>query len=493
MRPFLAAVVLCACAAPAASVPTLGEEAEATIGPAGGVLVLGDVRLEVPPGALAEPTTVRVVVDAPEGCVPEAFEALSPVYRLEPAGLAFAVPVRLTLPFAGEGRHATVLSARREGPPFVARRTEVRRPGLADAELHHLSKAFVGRTCETCCGRAQADLDLLLVIENAGGLAQEQPSLANELPELVRALSSGDLDGDGLQDAPALGRLHAGIVTTDMGAGGYELPTCPPTHFGDDGILRREREGLPLRDCDHLRYPGVQVLDGGADADARERFDAETNCLVQIGTDGCALEQPLEAMLKAVTPSTSALRFEGGTRGHADGANAPLLRPDAVLGVVVLAEEDDCSPRDLAIFDPDDTELGDFSRRCVVHGELLHPVTRYVEGLLEHRRAHEVAFGLVAGVPRRAEHDALEDILAHPDVTTRFDPALPTGLRRSCDRPGTGVAFPPVRLLETALGLREEGAHVAAASICQDDYSQVTPRLAAALMASLAGECGGAH
>ena len=457
MRHFLVAM-LCACAAPRALVPEVGEEAEAILGPAGGELTLGDVRVEVPAGALAEPTTIRITVDAPEGCVPDAFEALSPVYRLEPAGLAFAVPITITLPFVGPGRYATVLSARRTGPPFVARRTEVTRPGVARAELHHLSKTFVGRACEACCGRALADLDLLLVIENGGGLAQEQQSLANELPALVDTLSSGDLNGDGLQDAPALGRLHVGVVTTDMGTGGYEVATCLP-NFGDDGVLRREQGRLaPRGSCQHLRYPGVHVIEGDADDDARARFDAGTNCLVQIGTDGCGFEQPLESMLKAVTPSTSALRFEGGTRGHADGANAPFVRPDAAIGVVVLGEEDDCSPQDLALFDPSDTELGDLSRRCVVYRERLQPVTRYAQGLLERRRAHEVAFGVVAGVPRRVEDEALEEILAHPDVVTRFDPVAPSGLRKTCDRPGTGIAFAPVRLLETALALREEGA-----------------------------------
>jgi hypothetical protein len=83
---------------------------EVTFGPEGGSVALRDtpstssfeagVLLEVPPGALAEPTTIRIIETsllAPTELVDQ-----SPIYVFEPVGLAFAVPVSVRIPsFSG--------------------------------------------------------------------------------------------------------------------------------------------------------------------------------------------------------------------------------------------------------------------------------------------------------------------------------------------------------------------------------------------------------
>lgn len=76
-----------------------GTSASASIGPAGGSLELGELSLDVPPGALAAETEITVsVTDAR----PTNFASHSPVYHFEPEGLAFALPAELRLPFGGE-------------------------------------------------------------------------------------------------------------------------------------------------------------------------------------------------------------------------------------------------------------------------------------------------------------------------------------------------------------------------------------------------------
>ena len=89
-----------------ADVPTAAR----TIGPAGGVVALDGVRLEVPAGALSAETMIRITattLPAPAG-----YTLYSPVYRFEPEGTVFARPVSLTLPFTGDVRLATAFWSR---------------------------------------------------------------------------------------------------------------------------------------------------------------------------------------------------------------------------------------------------------------------------------------------------------------------------------------------------------------------------------------------
>src|SRR5690606_22476209 len=121
---------------------------------------------------------------------------------------------------------------------------------------------------------------------------------------------------------------------------------------------------------------------------------------------------PLEALLKALAPTRAAPstgpsyvppRFLGGTLGHGDAENAGLARPDSLLAVVVLADEDDCSARDVELFDPtSSTYTADLNLRCQAHAEeALHPIERYVDGLLALRRDRPdlLAYALIGGVP----------------------------------------------------------------------------------------------
>src|SRR5690348_2498849 len=81
------------------------------------------------------------------------------------------------------------------------------------------------------------NVDLLFVVDNSGSMSEEQASLANQIPRLVNVLASGDADADGTPDFPAVPSLHVGVISTDMGTGGYRVPTCDEPNFGDDGIL----------------------------------------------------------------------------------------------------------------------------------------------------------------------------------------------------------------------------------------------------------------
>src|SRR6185369_11195619 len=78
-----------------------------------------------------------------------------------------------------------------------------------------------------------------------------------------------------------------------------------------------------------------------------------------VGTDGCGFEQHLGAARLALDVDQP-LENEG------------FLRPDAILGLVVLADEDDCSTRAATdLFEPSTSRYGaQGSFRCAEYGHL---------------------------------------------------------------------------------------------------------------------------
>ncbi len=319
----------------------------------------------------------------------------------------------------------------------------------------------------TCSPSTQA-VDLLFVIDNSGSMGEEQASLAAQIPAIVRALTTG-MTPSGERFSPVTD-LHLGVVDTDMGTGGFAVPTCADSDFGDDGLLRFV--GDPSSPGCRSTYPPFLTFPGGGDALA-----TDFACVASVGTDGCGFEQPLEAALKALTPETSSTTFHAGTGGHGDAENAGFLRPDSVLGLFILTDEDDCSVADPSLFDFGSTSYpGDLNMRCHDYPEALHEEARYASGLRQLRpNPARLVLGVVAGVPIDlvADPDAPDfvSILSDARMQERIDPADPLRLVPSCDVPGRGIAFPPGRLVGVGRALADMGAGVVLGSICQADLS----------------------
>jgi hypothetical protein len=322
-------------------------------------------------------------------------------------------------------------------------------------------------------------IDVLFVLDDSGAIASSQNALLSELPRFIDAISTGDLDGDGVREIPALlGRLHVGVITTDMGTGGFEVATCTG-RFGDDGVLLGA--GDPSRSGCSPTYPSF--FDFG-DEPVEPEATEDLACVASVGTAGCGLEQTLEAPLKALTPSTSSLRFEADTVGHADGLNAGFLRSRSALLIVILTNEEDCSVADPSLYDPRSLEHdGDLNLRCWRFGApelgLVHPIERFVDGLLATREdPTRLAVSAIVGIPEatspaRGARPDWDAILDHPDMREVLDPAMPSRLRPSCDRTGAAgeraIAHPPRRIVRTLQALDRAGAHATVQTLCRDD------------------------
>ena len=193
------------------------------------------------------------------------------------------------------------------------------------------------------------DIDILFVIDNSGSMKEEQDNLRRNFPSFTRALKALP---------QGLPNVHIAVVSSSMGAGRFAgVPGCPVG--GDSGIFQSAgRAG----NCRGPRDPFISAV--GADRNFDGDIDDVLSCIAPLGTNGCGFEQQLLAARTALDP----LRMPAQNRG--------FLREEAVLALVLLTDEDDCSaPVDTNLFDPAQTlvsqplgPLGSF--RCNEFGHL---------------------------------------------------------------------------------------------------------------------------
>jgi hypothetical protein len=301
---------------------------------------------------------------------------------------------------------------------------------------------------------------------------EERAHLAQQLPNLVRDLvRPPDADGDGRRDWQRIEDLHLGVITTSVADRADDAP-CDET---DDAVLRT-RPAEELDGCAD-RYPPVLTYRAGADDPGRVSQDFA--CLARVPSGRCGVEQPLEAALKALSPSDTDLAFRAGT-GRGDGTNAGFLRPDSVLALVVITDEDDCSYRSPEFFlDPD--RLSEALPPCLAEEDPLWPLERYEQGLAALRPEHpeRLIFAVIAGMPAEFVSDPsavdfealLNDGRMHPEANL---PASRSQVLPACEG-SRGSADPARRLVRMA---KRFGDRSVLGSICQRSYTPVVGAIA---------------
>ncbi len=299
-------------------------------------------------------------------------------------------------------------------------------------------------------------VDMLFVVDNSMSMIEEQARMTDAFPALI----AGILD----PAAPArpVTDLHVGVVSTDMGTGSYDLETCPEPVDGDDGVLQNEPTST-VTECDSSYPPFLGYEFETPDAGAIEWISTGFMCIASLGTDGCGFEQQLKASARALID-------------HRDGPNAGFLRPDSIVVVVFLSDEDDCSiaAGSEGIFDPLDSSLGHLTLRCFNHPYMLESITTYIEALQSIRPSSpDLLASFIVGVPRdpacEGQGDAISGCLMHEDMTEVVDPVSMTTLLPACETMDAGTrATPARRFVLVAQDLRDQ-AYVQ--SICSPDYA----------------------
>lgn len=321
-------------------------------------------------------------------------------------------------------------------------------------------------------------VDILVLVDNSMSMGEEQANLASNFPFLIHSLLDPEVDpatGSPVHDPVA--DMHIGVISLDMGSGGYEVETCRDPVDGDDGRLLHA-PSPSISGCDD-RYPLFLSYESEEpDPDRIDWMSVGFGCIAVLGLRGCGWEQPLKALARALVD-------------HRDGANAGFQRDDSLLVVVVLTEEGDYSvaPGHEYIFDPTDESLGHLNLRCFRHPEVLVPVEEYVD-IFEGLRADpdDLLFGFIMGVPKdemcEGSGNEIPFCLAHPDMIERLDPVSGTRLIPSCLH-STGEAYAPPRLVRVAQSLGD-GALVQ--SICTNDFRPAIENLTAKVVERLTSE-----
>lgn len=274
-------------------------------------------------------------------------------------------------------------------------------------------------------------VDILWVIDNSGSMCEEQAQIRAQAEAFVGELVAAGLD------------FQLAVVTTDMvdpsqsgrfqnQAQASDVSLTCTIEIDISQCDVDEPPSLILRSSDYLR-------DGEVDSASLSR---DFGCSATVGTDGDGFEAGLEAMRSALGDELS------------EGFNAGFLRDDAVLAVVFVSDENDCS--DGGVLDKTTGEICEWER------DRLIPTSEYVDFLL----------GLKGGDASRI---VVGGIIA-PDDGVRYD--FGETVVPSCFSDVGGDAFAGYRYAEVSDAF-EQGA---LDNICAPPYDNFLSELSGRLI-----------
>ncbi|MFO0618366.1 MAG: hypothetical protein U0414_37580 [Polyangiaceae bacterium] len=223
-------------------------------------------------------------------------------------------------------------------------------------------------------------IDLLLAIDNSASMADKQEILAKAVPDLVeRLVNPLCVDGSGnLQptqptdptaacdtangfdrEFPPIVDINIGIVSSSLGGLGADQCLVDATHNNDDKgeLLSRKKMGGSVP-----TYMSQGFL--AWDPNGARSGTEDKNALVQSLTDmvkgvdqvGCGYEMQLESIYRFLidpAPYSTLVKgnpsdpYSGTTKDGVDQTildqRAAFLRPDSLVAILILSDENDCS------------------------------------------------------------------------------------------------------------------------------------------------------
>ena len=223
-------------------------------------------------------------------------------------------------------------------------------------------------------------IDLLLAIDNSRSMADKQAILAEAVPDMVNALvnprcvhadgspaasqPAGPLDpcpqqGTWRQIPPVLD-IHVGVVSSSLGGHGGDV--CADDEAGSTNndlgrLISRQLGGgtVPTyQGLGFLAWDPAQSLSPPGIEQATSLSGATGALVAGAGEVGCGLEAQLEGWYRfLIDPNpyqsieqTDGLAVPSGTASTLLAERRDFLRPDSLLAILMLSDENDCSIRD---------------------------------------------------------------------------------------------------------------------------------------------------
>jgi hypothetical protein len=371
-------------------------------------------------------------------------------------------------------------------------------------------------------------VDIVIIVDNSDSMDEEQVILGTSqfslINGLVNPLATSDL-------AAGLDDVRVAVVSTDLGFSwggnpyqtGDGWPTEPPPEAcvggGDEGEFQSYDPGKQVKakddviacddsnsqcpygwSCQGIGGDGIGTCSSPAGdaivdcpspvgdwAETPTAIDlpnpyvaTQVACLTSLGTQGCGFEQHLQA----------------GTQALSREDQLGFVRDEALLAVIIVSDEDDCSIESNELFaEPEIQDMPQLQINiaCGEHPEHLYSVSGYREALWEIKGGNQdaVLFAVIGGVPQEAGcqgwGDEIQGCLDHPAMQLTYDIVDdPLGelwyyqpaCTRQVDNAEVTRAVPARRLVELALELGSRGYVY---SICNDDWSTAMSELAAVI------------
>ncbi len=387
------------------------------------------------------------------------------------------------------------------------------------------------------------DVDILFVIDNSGSMGEEQSNLAANFAPFIMALEEPGVEAN----------YRIGITTTDNGnpwcgatttpeAGALVLSSCrgrlehftftgtnPPTVVDDiactdlcqyekaelDDLMKATATDL---DPNAKVRPWLESLEGATNLPDNVTAVEAFQCFGPQGIDGCGFESHLESMYKGLQRTK-----------NQNEASYGFLRDNAILAIVVVTDEVDCSYNNewkqifessgnkvfwsdpdamyptsavcwnagvacqggpgmydscrSANYDVNANETNDSSKA------VLHPLSRYndlLQGFENSKKMlnpdQEVIVAVIGGVPDGYYLGQGDIIYADsPDPIFQGD----FGIGPGCTSGGSQTAVPPVRMREWAENFGDKNLY----SVCSADYTPALEEIANRIASQIRPAC----
>jgi hypothetical protein len=303
--------------------------------------------------------------------------------------------------------------------------------------------------------QGQHQLDVLFVIDNSSGMGATQQGLVSQIGPFIDRLQAAKVD------------WRIGVVSTDLGIAPYHGPGCERPGGDNAELLNAPQQP-------GCKAPSDRFISPTNVADPKAAFA----CIASLGESGCGFERPFDAALRALDPKL------------APAANKSFGRETALLLVVWLSNEDDCSAVDPSIYNPDDLSLGPWaSGRCFAQditctGQAPDgSLTQCVSGKKSYLVAPKSIAMQLKGL-RPSGGVAVIAVVGPPTPVWAKGSGAETTVAPSCTTTDL-EARPGIRFLELTSQF-EDGAQI---SICEPDLGGRLSEAASRLKASPGNHC----
>lgn len=217
-------------------------------------------------------------------------------------------------------------------------------------------------------------LDLLFMIDNSRSMADKQALLAQAVPDLVNRLVVPRCVSEGGEshvraslsetcpanmdpEFRAVRDIHVAVITSSLGAHGAATSSCTGAAQTDDHahLLPSVRDGLTsYNNSGFLAWDPEERLKPTGETDAARLGTQFGDMVTKAGEVGCGYEASLEAWYRfLIDPEPPLSIMVQDKQSVAQGVDQELLaqrraflRPDSLVAIVMLTDENDCSIRD---------------------------------------------------------------------------------------------------------------------------------------------------